>query len=961
MSDKKKLTSIVILAYNNLVHTRACIESIMQHTREPYEIVLVDNGSGDGTADYLNSLKNVRVIRNETNLGFVRGCNQGIKASEGSYILLLNNDTVVAENWLTNLISCIESNPKIGLVGPLSNYVSGAQLIEVNYNDLDEMQQFALRFNHRDPEKYMVVDRLVGFCLLIKKEVIDNIGLLDEQFGTGNYEDDDYCVRARRAGYRLVCARDTFVHHFGVATFLETDGIGGYKRRLAVNESKFLEKWSGLDDISTAKEVGMANAMLVDLKTRVGVSDPVKAFADEFLADEWTKPETFSGEKTLSLCMIVKDEEDNLPRCLKSIEGAVDEIIIVDTGSTDKTVEIAESFGAKVIHHKWNEDFSEARNVSLEHATGDWIIFLDADEELVSEDIPELRKLLEDEVSEGFYINEFSFVGDKAAEDMAINIAFRIFRNKKEYRFSCAIHEQIVAAVQSGNPNIEFSPIRINHYGYLNRAGTDRKKIKRNLDILLEEMKKRPEDSFVHFNLGVEYLRLSRHEKAIEHYQKAFRNVSNLDVAYAPVLVRNICLCLKAMERFEDALEVLKDGKEAYPDFTDLFYLEGLVCLDMKDFSRAIDCFDACLSMGKAGKRHITQSGVEGYKAWHGLGIAYLHSGNEIDSVKAFVRALKDNPRDSISLLQLGMILLPREDLQEARELLERIVDRNSEEILITLFSLFTMEGHHEEALEYLEEAAQKGLSRFQYSFCMGECLLNLKKYEEAAEVLRKVPATSKYYFPALIDIVFCLALQGKPAEALKLLSEIQANEEYRPIASTYQILMEILEKGQTEKKVKGDAKRSVAAAFGWFKKLLELQEFDKFEHSLSLLDVFELPPGEKNLRLGKTYNEVGFVEMAAEEFIKAHNLGAGDCESYTILGKVSVEKGFLEEAKPFFSKALSLDSSRLTLYTSLGRVLIQQQEIPQAISILEEGVRQFPQSELLKVTLDAAQNLSAQ
>lgn len=235
------LTSIVILAWNQLFYTRMCIESVRRYTDVPYELILVDNGSTDGTGEYFDSIPGAVVIKNPENRGFAAGCNQGIRAARGDYILLLNNDTVVSYNWLSNLINCLESNPEIGIVGPVSNYVSGVQLISTKYQSLEEMHQFAREFNRPDPSRWFDTERLVGFCMLIRRSVIDRIGLLDEDFGIGNFEDDDYCLRARKAGFRLVCAGDTFVHHFGNKTFagnkVDLDSL------LAENRIKFCRKW----------------------------------------------------------------------------------------------------------------------------------------------------------------------------------------------------------------------------------------------------------------------------------------------------------------------------------------------------------------------------------------------------------------------------------------------------------------------------------------------------------------------------------------------------------------------------------------------------------------------------------------------------------------------------------------------------------------------------------------------
>ena len=146
---------------------------------------------------------------------------------------------------------------------------------------------------------------------------------------------------------------------------------------------------------------------------------------------------------TLSLCMIVKDEEEMLPRCLAAVAPAVDEIVIVDTGSTDRTIEIAREYSATVIEREWTGSFSDARNVSFEAATGDWIIYLDADEVLVPEDVDRLRDLTGRTWREAFYLVETSYTGELGDGAAITNNALRVFRNRPHYRFEGRLHEQI--------------------------------------------------------------------------------------------------------------------------------------------------------------------------------------------------------------------------------------------------------------------------------------------------------------------------------------------------------------------------------------------------------------------------------------------------------------------------------------------------------------------------------------
>jgi GT2 family glycosyltransferase/2-polyprenyl-3-methyl-5-hydroxy-6-metoxy-1,4-benzoquinol methylase len=253
--SNEPLTSIVILCCNQLNYTRLCIESVMRHTDAPYELVFVDNGSTDGTLPYLVRVTNdanngaplssfcrrVVLIRNEGNLGFCKGVNQGIAAARGQYLLLLNNDTVVTPGWLSRLIEHAESAPNVGLVGAVSNYAAAPQQVAVSYRTLDEMYSFAAEITQKQRGRSFEWEWVVGLCLLIKREVINTIGMLDERFGLGFFDDDDLSLRARQAGYKILIAQDVFIHHFGSRTFL---GLGvNVAEQMKANFGKFREKW----------------------------------------------------------------------------------------------------------------------------------------------------------------------------------------------------------------------------------------------------------------------------------------------------------------------------------------------------------------------------------------------------------------------------------------------------------------------------------------------------------------------------------------------------------------------------------------------------------------------------------------------------------------------------------------------------------------------------------------------
>ncbi|HIQ05788.1 MAG TPA: glycosyltransferase, partial [Anaerolineae bacterium] len=213
---ESRLCSIIIPVRNGLAYLRQCVDSIRERTQFPYELIFVDNGSDIATRRYLESIPDATVLTAPEDDGLVRGYNQGIAHAHGDYLVLLDHDVVVTDGWLTRLVQWAESEPGVGLVGPMTNRIVGPQQASgVTYSNLDELHDyFATLFRELNRGRGYATDSLAGFCLLLKRAVVDVVGEFDEHLGLGNFEDDDYCQRAQAAGFTLVMAGDVFVHHF---------------------------------------------------------------------------------------------------------------------------------------------------------------------------------------------------------------------------------------------------------------------------------------------------------------------------------------------------------------------------------------------------------------------------------------------------------------------------------------------------------------------------------------------------------------------------------------------------------------------------------------------------------------------------------------------------------------------------------------------------------------------------
>jgi GT2 family glycosyltransferase len=238
------LVSIIVLAFNHLEYTKRCIESIYQHTSHiPFELITVDNGSSDGTAAYFNQLPNRKKVALKANAGPVNGFNAGMIVADGTYTACISNDFIVTARWMDNLLACISSDEAIGFVSPGADSVSNNQQIECPAADLEAMHRFAEGYNVSDPLKWEERVRLLPCVLMARTGLLKQVGFFDPRFYYGEFADDDISFRIRRAGYKLIFAKDTFTHHAGSVTVGEDQRK---HRSLEVSSQIFRDKY-GLD------------------------------------------------------------------------------------------------------------------------------------------------------------------------------------------------------------------------------------------------------------------------------------------------------------------------------------------------------------------------------------------------------------------------------------------------------------------------------------------------------------------------------------------------------------------------------------------------------------------------------------------------------------------------------------------------------------------------------------------
>lgn len=565
---------------------------------------------------------------------------------------------------------------------------------------------------------------------------------------------------------------------------------------------------------------------------------------------------------TLSLCMIVKDEQEMLPRSLAAVRDAVDEIVVVDTGSTDRSVEIARSFGARVIEHEWTGSFAAARNVSFDAATGDWLLYLDADEVLVAEDAPLLRELTGRTWREAFYLVETNHTGELGDGTAVTHNALRMLRNRPEYRFEGRVHEQVAHRLPYGQPErIEPTRVRVEHYGYLGAVRDAKAKSQRNIELLRREAADSAPTPFLCFNLGSELAAAGEAEAARAQFEQAWELLAGdperAERGFAPSLAARLVKSLRVTGRHDDALARAREGLDLFPGFTDLVLEQAQVARAQGDAARAAALLRRCLELGDAPSRYSATVGCGSYLALVALAQIEAERGDHARAEELLRRCLAEHPAYIGCVLPLARALLAGGAEPDA--VVATIAEGVEEVTPSVRFMLATalQDAGHPAAAEpqlaaVVERQPDNGFARL----ALAEALLAQRRWEEAADAVASGG--------------------GDGSSALAAHGEL-----FQP---------------------------AVAAML---EALLQVQEFEAFERLLPALAALGLPARERHELLAGIYLRGGYLESAADEWIAAcEEAGGPDFAALDGLARVAAARGLDDDARLLAAEAEKLASS---------------------------------------------------
>jgi GT2 family glycosyltransferase len=550
----------------------------------------------------------------------------------------------------------------------MSNYATPPQLVEkVPYRSLEEMHGFARRWREEHRGQWFTAGKLSGFCLLMKRSVYQTIGGLDERFGLGFFDDDDLAVRARWAGFELAVAHDLFVHHFGSRTFAG-NGLDA-ERLLAENGRKFAEKWGTTGQgqgqpitlqawNDNKRDCPQISQMDADggIKLEEPENNGDTPTINQSLIDlSYLRPSAASADKNLrasaSLTMIVRNEEGNLRNALTSVAGLFDEIVVVDTGSTDRTKEIASEFGAAVFDFAWIDDFSAARNVALEHATGDYAFWLDADDVIDPHEREKLEVFLAglNGHDRAAYVIRCACDPDTNGNGGQTVVDHnRLFPLRPDIRWTYRVHEQILPALRRVNIPVRWTDITVRHTGYTDPELRERK-LQRDERILREEIMARPGDPFVLFNLGSIAIERQQWERALEFLCPSLAGSAPSD-SITRKLFALIARCHEKLGNPARALAVCTEGLSFIPEDAELLFRKAFAHRQLGQSVEAEAAWRRILELKRPENFCSHDQGIYGHLTLRNLAVLAEERGDGSEASRLWQAILTECPGGSLAV-----------------------------------------------------------------------------------------------------------------------------------------------------------------------------------------------------------------------------------------------------------------------------------------------------------------------
>jgi tetratricopeptide (TPR) repeat protein len=571
---------------------------------------------------------------------------------------------------------------------------------------------------------------------------------------------------------------------------------------------------------------------------------------------------------TVSACMIVKDEEELLPQCLESIRSWVDEIIIVDTGSTDRTVEIAQSYGARIFFQPWKGDFSGPRNLSLSKATGDWIFVIDADEEFVQDDIPLIRQVMAQDKFRLISINVYN-TKKETGECTSFLPSYRLYKREAGFYYDGIVHNQL--KYDPAEPALRVG-IRLKHYGYSLSPQKMKKKIARSRELLERQLAEYPNDPYVHFNYA-QLLRGTGTELPpdissliIEHARRAIELTDRNDRRYLHVHLmahHQLITTFLHLKRYAEAEKLCREALDIKPDYLDPLLSLGQVYIHLGRWKEAEEAFQRYLEIQQSFNESKETANIillyvrARHIAYYGLGLVAHIKGEAGIAENWYLKVLKEFGPYLDTHLRLARLHLDRLELDKGRQYLEKelAINPGSDICCLYLAEYYARSGNLMESEIWLKKALELTEDRPEIYEKAGCFYTNSGRHDRAIPLFKKLVDINSQYTNGLRLLGKAFYDNGDYSEALesylKFLDREASNSEILNDAANCYFQMNDFAKAENYYQRALDAKATRSVTY----RNLGLTKFHlgKYEEALTLFDKYgEIVPDDVDLTLAK-------------------------------------------------------------------------------------------------------------
>jgi glycosyltransferase involved in cell wall biosynthesis len=490
----------------------------------------------------------------------------------------------------------------------------------------------------------------------------------------------------------------------------------------------------------------------------------------------------------LSLCMIVKNEESVIERCLSSISHLVDEIIIVDTGSTDNTKEKVKAFTSNIHDFEWVNDFSAARNFAASKASGEWILVLDADEFIDEENFNGfIQELQNDDGSFDTYTAKILNFTGNSGENLVQNFHDRIYKNNGKIQYYRKIHEQFESRDGQTLRN-KNSSLLIFHSGYLNYTVQEKDKKQRNKELLDKEINNGENKAFDYFNFGNEYFSIGEYLKALDSYLEAYKLKKDFRLSWVSTTLVQMIICLINLKRYNDALNVIRDAESIYAHSPEIQYLKGEIFFLRGQFEDAKETFLHITNNQDLFHHIILRPDLKELRPHIQLGEIYLYQKDYSSAIFHFTSVLNIDKYNKESIKQVIYILSKFHTVDEITNFLflrELVNGKNIKSYIKTCF-LF---GLPDLAISLLEKDQQNNQILYKIALLKQICIQGKGNIKEIYELLdyEIMKDLIKSNWINLIDIYLLKEIFNKDSKVISLCENFKIEDHYKTLLNIFQ------------------------------------------------------------------------------------------------------------------------------------------------------------------------------